>query len=334
MIGDNNHGFGKKAHAFGLHHRSDTGQRFPCSHHMVEQTCPFLNGAPDRIFLMRTQLDGFGSAHQFKVGTVISWRHVGIEPLVVEFGKHVASLVIDPDPIEESLFDFIGLLHGGGCQFLVDDHDGPALVVTLSAFLLHLDGLVHEQGFDNLSGGIFGNAPYAGGKRSIPYADGRFPAPQRRQVTDGLHPLAAVQVFHEVGKDLRRNPGGTESDADVHGFDVRRHGGGQGFHIGSETDVRLGCLLCLAQFGPDIAGQVSVADFPFLGGGIQENLSLVAQLRLNVFRRTIQEPRHTAEIHSAVFPQGNEQGILDGFRMFHDLGGLEYPLAENGGFFR
>ena len=67
--------------------------------------------------------------------------------------------------------------------------------------------------------------------------------------------------------------------------------------------------------------------------GIQENLSLVAQLRLNVFRRTIQEPRHTAEIHPAVFPQGNEQGILDGFRMFHDLGGLEYPLAENGGFF-
>ena len=300
---------------------------------MVKQACPFLNGAPDRIFLTRAQFDGFGSAHQFKVGTVIGRGHVGIEPLVVEFGKHVASLVIAPDPIEESLFDFIGLLHGGGCQFLIDDHDGPALVVTLSAFLLHLDGLAHEQGFDNLSGGIFGNAPDAGGKRSIPYADGRFPAPQRRQVTDGLHPLAAVQVFHEVGKDLRRNPGGTESDADVHGFDVRRHGGGQGFHIGSETGVRLGCLLCLTQFGPDIAGQVSVADFPFLGGGIQENLSLVAQLRLNVFRRTIQEPRHTAEIHPAVFPQGNEQGILDGFRMFHDLGGLEYPLAENGGFF-
>ena len=333
MIRDNNHGFGKKAHAFGLHHRSDTGQRFPCSHHMVEQTSAFLNGAPDRIFLVRTQLDGFGSAHQFKVGTVISWRHVGIEPLVVEFGKHVASLVIDPDPIEESLFDFIGLLHGGGCQFLVDDHDGPALVVTLSAFLLHLDGLVHEQGFNDFVRRIFGNAPYACGKRGVPDADGRFPAPQRRQVTDGLHPLAAVQVFHEVGKDLRRNPGGTESDADVHGFDVRRHGGGQGFHIGSETGVRLGCFLCLAQLGPDIAGQVSVADFPFFGGGIQENLSLVAQFRLNVFRRTIQEPRHTAEIHPAVFPQGNEQSILDGFRMFHDLGGLEYPLAENGCFF-
>ena len=37
-------------------------------------------------------------------------------------------------------FDFISFLHGGGGQFLVDDHDGPALVVMLAAFLLHLDG--------------------------------------------------------------------------------------------------------------------------------------------------------------------------------------------------
>ena len=204
----------------------------------------------------------------------------------------------------------------------------------LAAFLLHLDGLVHEQGFDNLSGGIFGNAPDAGGKRSIPYTDGRFPAAQRRQIIDGLHPLAAVQVFHEVGKDLRRNPGGAEPDADVHGLDVRRHGCGQGLHIGSEAGVRLRCFFRPCQFGPDIAGQVSVADFPFLGGRIQENLSLLAQFRLNILSRTMQEPRHTAEVHPAVFPQGNKQGILDGFRLFHHLGGSEYPLPENGGFFR
>ena len=141
-------------------------------------------------------------------------------------------------------------------------------------------------------------------------------------------------MLHKIGKDLCRNPGGAESDADVHGLDVRRHGGGQGFHIGSKTSVRLRGFPCLAQFGPDIAGQIPVADFPFLCRGIQKNLPLFPQLRLNVLRRTAHKPRHTAEIHSAVFPQGNEQGVLDGFRMFHDLGGLEYPLAENRGFFR
>ena len=301
---------------------------------MIEQTGSFLNGSPYSIFLMRTEFYSFGSAHQLKMGTVIGRRDVCVEFFIVEPGQHVPPLVIRPHPIEESLFDFIGLLHGGGCQFLVDDHDGPALVVMLAAFLLHLDGLVHEQGFDNFSGGIFGNAPDAGGKRSIPYADGRFPAAQRRQIIDGLHSLAAVQMLHEVGKDLCRNPGGAEPDADVHSLDVRRHGGGQCLHIGSEAGVRLRGFFRPRQLGPDIAGQVSVADFPFLGGGIQENLSLVTQLRLNVLSRTMQEPRHTAEIHPAVFPQGNKQGILDGFRMFHDLGGPEYPLPENGGFFR
>ena len=283
---------------------------------------------------MRAQFDGFGSAHQLKMGTVIGRRDVCVEFFIVEPGQHVPPLVIRPHPIQKCLFDFISFLHGGGGQFLVDDHDGPALVVMLAAFLLHLDGFVHEQGFDNLSCGIFGNAPYAGGKRSIPYADGRFPAAQRRQIIDGLHSLAAVQMFHEVGKDLRRNPGGAEPDADVHSLDVWRHGGGQGFNIGSETRIGFRCGLRPMQFGPDIASQVSVADFPFLGGRIQENLPLLAQLRLNVLRRTMQEPRHTAEIHPAVFPQGNKQGILDGFRMFHDLGGPEYPLPENGGFFR
>ena len=301
---------------------------------MIEQACSFLNGPPDRVFLMRAQFDGFGSAHQLKMGTVIGRRDVCVEFFIVEPGQHVPPFIVRPYPVEESLFDFIGLLHGGGCQFLVDDHDGPAMVVMLAAFPLHLDGLVHEQGFDNLSGGIFGNAPDAGGKRSIPYADGRFPSPQRRQVTDGLHPLAAVQVFHEVGKDLRRNPGGTESDADVHGFDVRRHGGGQCLHIGSEAGVRLRGFFRPRQFGPDIAGQVSVADFPFLGGRIQENLPLFAQLLLNVLSRTMQEPRHTAEIHPAVFPQGNEQGVSGVFRRFRHLSGLEHSLPKNRGFFR
>ena len=257
---------------------------------MVEQACSLLNGPPDGILLMRTQFDGLGRAHQFKVGTVIGRRDVRVEFFIVEFGQHVPPFIVRPYPVEESLFDFIGLLHGGGCQFLVDDHDGSALVVMLAAFLLHLDGLVHEQGFDNFSGGIFGNAPDAGGKRSIPYADGRFPAAQRRQIIDGLHSLAAVQMLHKIGKDLCRNPGGAEPDADVHGLDVRRHGGGQGLHIGSEAGVRLRCFFRPRQFGADIAGQVSVADFPFLGGRIQKNLSLFAQFRLNILSRTMQEP--------------------------------------------
>ena len=268
---------------------------------MIEQACSFLNGPPDRVFLMRAQFDGFGSVHQLKMGTVIGRRDVCVEFFIVEPGQHVPPFIVRPYPVEESLFDFISLLHGGGCQFLVDDHDGPALVVMLAAFPLHLDGLVHEQDFDNISGGIFGNAPYTGGKRGVPYVYRCLPAAQRRQIINGLHSLAAVQMLHEVGKNLRRNPSRTEFDADVHSLDVRRHGGGQCLHIGNEAGVRLRCFFRPRQFGADIAGQVSVADFPFLGGRIQKNLSLFAQFRLNILSRTMQEPRHTAEVHPAVF---------------------------------
>ena len=171
MVGDDNHRLGKKAHAFRFHHRGDAGQGLARPDNMVEQTCAFLNGSPDRVLLMRTQLDGFGRAHQFKVGAVIGRRDIRIELFVVELGQHVPTFVIRPYPIKERLFELIGLLHGGCGQFLINDHDVIATFVFLPAWLLHLDGLVREQAFDNLSGGIFGYAPYAGGERGIPYVD-------------------------------------------------------------------------------------------------------------------------------------------------------------------
>ena len=142
-----------------------------------------------------------------------------------------------------------------------------------------------------------------------------------------------MQVFHKVRNDLLWNPGRTEFDADVHGFNVRRHGGSQGFHIGSETRIGFRSGLCPRQLGPHIAGQVFVAYFPFITDGVQENLPLVTQFCLNVFRRAMQELRHAAEIHPAVFPQGNEQSVSGVFRRFRHLRGLEYPLPEDRGLF-
>ena len=207
-------------------------------------------------------------------------------------------------------------MHGGGGQFLVDDHDGLAVFILVTTVFFHLDRSVDKQGFKNLFRRIFGNAPHAVTYGHVPDAYFRQPAPKRGQIADLLRPLAAVQVFHKVRNDLCRNPGRSEFDADVHGLNVRRHGGGQRLHIGSETRVRLRGFLRPRQFCPHIAGQVSVADFPFPTGGIQENLPMFPQFRLNVLRLTMQKLRHAAEIHPAVFPQGNEQGVSGVFRRF------------------
>ena len=301
---------------------------------MVKQARSFLNRSPYGIFLVRTQFDSFGCIHQLKVGTVIGRRHVGIESLVVEFGEHVAPFIVRPHPIQKRLPDFFGFLHGGGGQFLIDNHNGFSVFIMLAAFLLNLDGSVDKQGFKNLFRRIFGNTPHAVAYGHVPDSHFRQPASERGQIADLLQPLAAVQMFHKVRNDLWWNPGRAEFDADVHGLDVRRHGGAQRLHIGGEAGIRLRGFFRLCQFGPHIAGQVSVADFPFLTGGIEENLSLFPQFRLNVLRRTMQKLRHAAEIHPAVFPQGNEQGVSGIFRRFRHLSGLEYPLPENRGFFR
>ena len=171
MVRDDNHGLGEKAHALRFHDRGDAGHCLARAHHMIEQGCAFLNGAPDHVFLMRTQFDGLGRAHQFKVGTVIGRGHMRIEPLVVEFRKHVAPFVIGPDPIEKCLADFVGLLHGGGGQFLVDDHDVVATFVFLPTRFLNLDGFVCEQGFNDFVRRIFGYAPDARDEGGVPDAD-------------------------------------------------------------------------------------------------------------------------------------------------------------------
>ena len=161
VIGHNNHGLGKKAHALGFHHRGDTGQRFARSHNMVEQCCTFLDAAPDHILLVRPELHLGRRAHKLKVRAVIARGNVRVETLIVECGQHVAPGVIRPNPIKERLTDFIGLLHGGSGQFLINHHDRPAVVVILATCLFHLDGLVRQQGPDNLVGGILRDAPDA-----------------------------------------------------------------------------------------------------------------------------------------------------------------------------
>ena len=98
---------------------------------------------------MRTQFYRFGCVHQLKVRTVILRRHVGVEPFIVELGEHVASFIVRPHPIEESLFDFVCLLHGGGCQFLINDHDRVAALILVAAVFFHLDRSVDEQGFND-----------------------------------------------------------------------------------------------------------------------------------------------------------------------------------------
>ena len=161
MVGYDDHRLGKKAHALGFHHRGDTGQRFARAHNVVEQRCAFLNAAPDHILLVRPELYLGRRAHKLKVRTVIARGDVRVETLIVECGQHVAPVVIRPNPIKEHLTDFIGLLHGGSGQFLVNDHDRLAVVVMLATCLFHLDGLVRQQGPDNLVGGILRDAPDA-----------------------------------------------------------------------------------------------------------------------------------------------------------------------------
>ena len=159
MVGNDNHGLGEKAHASGFHHRGDAGQRFSRAYNMVEQCRTFLNAAPDSIFLMGPELHFRRRAHQFKMGAVIARRDVRIEAFVVERGQHIPPVVVRPNPIKEGLADFIGLLHGGSGQLLINHHDRFAVVIVLTAFFFYLDGLVCQQRFDNLVGGVFRNTP-------------------------------------------------------------------------------------------------------------------------------------------------------------------------------
>ena len=111
---------------------------------MVKQGCFFLNGPPDHILLMWTQFDGFRCSCQFNMGTVIMRRYMGIEPFVIKCRELLASFIIHSDPIQKRLPDFIGLLHGGGCQLLIHNLDGLAVFV-FSDLLFHLDGPVGQQ---------------------------------------------------------------------------------------------------------------------------------------------------------------------------------------------
>ena len=94
MVRHDHHRLVDKAHALGFHDGSDAGHCFACPHHMVKEGRTFLNGSPDRIFLMRAKLNFRGRTDQLHMGTVIGRRNVRIESFVVEPGQPFAPVVI------------------------------------------------------------------------------------------------------------------------------------------------------------------------------------------------------------------------------------------------
>ena len=165
---------------------------------MVEQGRAFLNSPPDRIFLVRPESHIGRRAHKLQMRAVITGGNVGVEALVIERGQHVPPLVVRPDPIQKGLADFVGLLHGGCGQLLVNHHNGPVVVIELPAFLFHLDGPARQQGFNNFTSRVFRNAPDVCVEGGVPNSDRGFPAAQGGNVADGLLPLAGMKMLYEI----------------------------------------------------------------------------------------------------------------------------------------
>ena len=174
---------------------------------MIVEGGSFLNGPPDNVFLMRAELHFCGGSDQLKVGAVIAGRHMRIEAVIIQSGKAHPPVVIRPYPVHKGLPDFIGLLHGSRRQLLIQLQNRPALFIPLAGILLHLDGLVHEQGFDNPACRIFGNTPDAGIQGSVGNAHMRIPPTERRQIFHALKAVPAMQMFNECGYHVRRQPG-------------------------------------------------------------------------------------------------------------------------------
>ena len=266
------------------------------------------------------------------MGAVIPGRHVRVEAVVVEPGQAGSSVVIRPYPVRESLFYFVGLLHGGGGQFLVQNRDGPALFVALAGFLFHLDGLVHQKGFNDFFRRVFRDAPDGGIQRDIVQIDTDAPSTERGQVIHLLRAFSAMQMFDEVRYDGRRKPGGAELDADVHGFYVGRQSLRKRFHIGQKARVGACGVPCLTQFCPDIAREILIPDFPEFRGGVEKNKTLFLQVPLNDIGGASEKLLHAGEVHLAAFPKRYDKGILGAFRLLRERCRFKHALSEYGSF--
>ena len=333
MVRHDHHRLVDKTHALGFHDGSDAGHCFACPHHMVKEGRTFLNGSPDRIFLMRSKLDFRGRTDQRHMRAVIGRGNVRVESLIIELGQSFAPVVIHPYPVKKSLLDFIGLLHGGGSQFLIHNHNGPALVIAASAVHFHLDRAIDEQGFDELACRVFRRSPDTGVQGIVPDADVGLPVTDGREILDLLHTAPLMQMFHELIHDIGRNPCGAELDADVHSLDVGRHGGSKGFHVGSEAGVIRGGDLRLIELGSDVAGKILVAYFPRFVAGIEKDQSLLSEFLLYVINRTAKKLTHSAEVHLAGLTQGDDERVLGAVHMVSSLSGAQHSLVKNGGFF-
>lgn len=179
---------------------------------------------------------------------------MGVEPFIIHGGEHGAAFIVCPHPIQKGLSHLVGLLHGGGGEFLIHHHDGFIKIIVLAAFLLHLDRPVGEQRFQNFGRRIFRNAPDIRVGRVVIHGHLGFPPAQNRHVGDGLLPPAPVNAFfNEVGEHFSGHPGGAEFDAYVHGLNFGRHGGGERLHIGAVLRIFLCRRLRNVQFSPHIA---------------------------------------------------------------------------------
>ena len=153
-----------------------------------------------------------------------------------------------------------------------------------------------------------------------------------REILDLLHTAPLMEMFHELIHDIGRNPCGAELDADVHSFDVGRHGGSKSFHVGSEAGVTRGGDFCLIELGSDVAGKILVAYFPRFVAGIEKDQSLFSEFLLYVIDRTAKKLTHSAEVHLAGLTQGDDERVLGAVHMVSSLGGAQYSLLKNGGF--
>ena len=299
---------------------------------MVKKRRALLNAPPYHVLLVRAQRYLRRRAHKLDVRAVIVRGHIGVEPFIVYLRQHGAALIVQPHPVHKFALDGLGLLHGCGCQLLVNNHDGAVGDgVTLPRLHFHLDGTVGKQRLDDFGGRIFGYPPHVGFHGTVVDTDPRFPAPQHRDIVNVLMPMPPVDTFFQkIHDDFGRNPRRAKLDANIHGLYLGGHGLTQSFHICLVLGHILSGLFRLMELAPDVACEVLVTYFPLRRGRIEEYQLVPLQFLLRLLTGTTQKLPYARQVDLAALTQGNHQRVLGILRLFRHSGGLEHTLRKNG----
>ena len=267
---------------------------------------------PERNFRVHTD--------KVDVGTIVFARSVAVEQFVVLLHQCNAPLGVLPDPVGESIFDYLlFLLRQHGVRFVQD--------ALRSAFFI-FNGIIDAHIFQVER--IFQNLVGIGAGCAIGFGGGNVASAHRRLALNApfcgigriSHFNCMTQIVgnlesfcHKLLDDLRRKPCCTQPHINFRRFKVFRLRLFQCGDVDCKLRVGFSSKLCYAQFCPDIAGQVFIRHLParFRVGGVCAGVfeDYAGQFTGNalIVTGSTEQLCHIGQVHPAMFSDGNCQSF-------------------------